>query len=94
MNGQQQIVKTYLSLKSRRISRSVSRFLITSRLSNFFLLFTKPIFTLIFRPILYTEIGTAVKPAWFLCPANEFISVFVNKDVAHVAHHTFGVLFI
>ena len=66
---------------SRRISRSVSRFFIVSRLSNFFLPFTRAISTLIFLPLLYTEIGTIVKLLFFSFPANSLISLLVSKSL-------------
>src|SRR3989344_3555401 len=68
------------SLYSLLISRSVSRFLIVSLLSNFFLPFTKAISNLIFLFLLYTEIGTIVKLLFFSLSANSFISFFVSKS--------------
>src|SRR3989344_6639333 len=68
------------SLYSLLISRSVSRFLIVSLLSNFFLPFAKAISNLIFLFLLYTEIGTIVKLLFFSLSANSFISFFVSKS--------------
>src|SRR3990167_3915033 len=67
------------ALYSLRISRSVSRFFILSRLSYFFFPFTSAISTFIFLPLLYTEIGTIVKFIFSL-PESVEISFFVSKS--------------
>ena len=68
------------SFISLLISLSVSRFFIVSRLSRFFFPLTKAISTLIFLPLLYTEIGTIVKLLFFSLPASSAIS-FLDADL-------------
>ena len=64
----------YLIFNDRRISRSVSRFLMLSRLSWAFFPRAIAISSFRFRPLLYTEIGIIVKPlslsalnTWAIC---------------------------
>ena len=64
----------YLPLNSLRISRSVSRLWIVARLSRVFFPFTNAISTFIFLFLLYTEIGTIVKPRPSSFDANSAIS--------------------
>ena len=66
----------YFLFKVRRISRSVSRFFIVSRLSNFFLPRPMAISTFTYLPLLYIPKGTIVKPAVWLASSSSFSSFF------------------